>query len=495
VAREREIRRGRRVTMQVFARLAFAVFFLLLMCSVAYAEKYCPVDGEAYPDSARYCGTHGNKLDSKKPASSKSASPKTAAPRPLEANPAAASGTAKIYVYYDGGQKEVFDFIGFNTDCAGYGREGITYSEKGVNVIVPWRDVSFSLPEYGRAQLKNGHTVESSNLNRGNCPGARIREIRKRKVLIAGYEGEKEEAVEMALSRMEVISFDGKGLENGRAMREELGRIRGEQDRRAEEEKQRQEADAGRVAEEKKRQSAEEAKRRAEAESSKKLYERVAGELVFVKGGCYQMGDAFGERRSDERPVHEVCVDDFFIGKYEITQGQWKALMGNNPSDHQGDDNYPVEKVSWNDVQNFIRKLNDKTGQSYRLPTEAEWEYAARSGGKPEKYSGGDAVDALAWYQSTSAGKSHHVGTKAPNGLGIHDMSGNVWEWVQDMYDSGYYRDSPRDNPKGPSSGTHRVGRGGSWYNDASFCRSTSRYRYDPELRDDFLGFRIVRTP
>jgi formylglycine-generating enzyme required for sulfatase activity len=438
------------------------------------------VDGEVYSDSAQYCGTHGNKLETKKPVPPKSTSSKTATPRPLEAKPAAASGAAKIYVYYDGGQKEVFDFSGFNTDCDGYGREGITYSEKGVSVIIPWRDVSFLLPEYGRAKLKNGNTVESSNLNRGSCPGARIRDMRKRKVLIAGYEGEKGEAVGIALSQMEVISFDGKGLEYGRAMREELVRIRDEQDRRAEEEK---------------RQSEEEAKRRTEAEASKKFYERVAGEFVFVKGGCYQMGDAFGDRRSDDRPVHEVCVDDFYLGKYEVTQGQWKALVGNNPSDHQGGDNFPVERVSWNDVQDFIRKLNEKTGQSYRLPTEAEWEYAARSGGKPEKYSGGDAVDAVAWYQSTSGGKTHHVGTKAPNGLGIHDMSGNVWEWVQDRYDSGYYSGSPRDNPKGPSSGTHRVGRGGSWYNDAGFCRSTNRYHYAPDLRDDFLGFRIVRTP
>ena len=207
------------------------------------------------------------------------------------------------------------------------------------------------------------------------------------------------------------------------------------------------------------------------------------------------MGDSLGGRRSDDQPVHEVCVDDFHIGKYEVTQGQWKALMGNNPSDNKGSDNYPVEKVSWNDVQEFILKLNEKTGHSYRLPTEAEWEYAARSGGKPEQYSGGADIDAVTWYQSNSGGKTHNVGTKVPNGLGIHDMSGNVWEWVQDWYDSGYYSGSPRDNPKGPPSGTHRIGRGGSWYNDAGFCRSTNRYRYSPEIRDDFLGFRLVKMP
>ena len=474
--------------MQVFGRLAFALFILLWLCSAAYAEKYCPVDGEAYPDSARYCGTHGNKLDTKKPAPSKSASSKTAAQRSPETNPAAASGTAKIYIYYDGGQKEVFDFSGLNTDCDGYGKEGITPSAKGVGAIIPWRDVSFLLPEFGRAQLKNGNVVESPNLNRGSCPGGRIKEIRKKKVMVAGYEAEKGETIEIALSRMEVISFDGKRLEEGRTMREEFARIRVEQDRRVGEE-------AKRAAEEEKRRSEEEAKRRAEVEVSKKFYERVAGELVFVKGGCYPMGNSFGGRRPDEQPVHEVCVDDFHIGKYEVTQGQWKELMGNNPSDNKGSDNYPVEKVSWNDVQDFIRKLNEKTGHSYRLPTEAEWEYAARSGGKPEQYSGGADIDAVTWYQSNSGGKTHNVGTKAPNGLGIHDMSGNVWEWVQDWYESGYYSGSPRDNPKGPSSGTHRIGRGGSWYNDAGFCRSTNRYRYSPEIRDDFLGFRLVKMP
>jgi formylglycine-generating enzyme required for sulfatase activity len=168
--------------------------------------------------------------------------------------------------------------------------------------------------------------------------------------------------------------------------------------------------------------------------------------------------------------------------------------MGYNPAYHKNGDEYPVEQVSWNDVQGFIRKLNEKTGQFYRLPTEAEWEYAARSGGKPEKYSGGDAVDAVAWYRSTSGGKSHAVGTKAPNGLGIHDMSGNVWEWVQDRYDSGYYSSSPRNNPKGPSSGTHRVGRGGGWSADAESCSSTDREYLIPGGGNNYMGFRLVRT-
>ena len=483
--------------MRMFLRLAFVFLIPLWLGSVAYADKICPVDSEVYPDSVQYCIQHGNKLIPKK-----TVPLKNTAPRQQETKPAAASSAAKIHIYYDGGQKEVFDFSGFNTDCDGYGKEGSKYTENGVSVTIPWRDFNYILPEYGRAKLKNGYNIESDSLKRGNCSGAQVRDKRKRKVLIAGYEGEKEEAVEMALSRMEILSFDGKGLEDGRAMREAILQEREETDRiaeeekrqsaaeaerRAEVEKRRQEAEAGRVAEE-------EAKRRAEAESSRMIHEKMAGEFVFVKGGCYRMGDTFGDGRPDELPVHEVCVDDFYLGKYEVTQGQWQGVMGHNPAYHKNGDEYPVEQVNWNDVQGFIRKLNDKTGQFYRLPTEAEWEYAARSGGKPEKYSGGADVDAVAWYRSTSGGKTHPAGTKAPNGLGIHDMSGNVWEWVQDRYGSSYYSGSPRDNPKGPSSGTHRVARGGGWSAEVESCSATDREYLIPAGGNNYMGFRLVRT-
>jgi formylglycine-generating enzyme required for sulfatase activity len=157
-------------------------------------------------------------------------------------------------------------------------------------------------------------------------------------------------------------------------------------------------------------------------------------EFVAVPGGCFQMGDTFGDRESDEKPVHQVCVSDFSIGKYEVTQGQWKAVMDSNPSRFSScGDNCPVESVSWDDAQQFIRRLNKQSSTSYRLPTEAEWEYAARSGGKREKYSGGNDVDAVAWYYGNSA-KTHSVGQKQPNGLGIFDMSGNVWEWCSDWF-------------------------------------------------------------
>ena len=176
------------------------------------------------------------------------------------------------------------------------------------------------------------------------------------------------------------------------------------------------------------------------------------------------MGDTFGDGGSDEKPIHEVCVDDFYLGEHEVTQGEWKEVMGNNPSEFKncGDD-CPVETVSWNDVQHYIRKLNNKTGLNYRLPTEAEWEYAARSGGREERYAGTSKKSELgdyAWYWGNSGKKTHPVKTKQPNFLGLYDMSGNVYEWVSDWYGKDYYRNSPKDNPKGPGSGKYRVLRG-----------------------------------
>jgi formylglycine-generating enzyme required for sulfatase activity len=216
-------------------------------------------------------------------------------------------------------------------------------------------------------------------------------------------------------------------------------------------------------------------------------------EMVSVKGGCYQMGDTFGDGDSNEKPVHEVCVDDFYMGKYEVTQGQWKAIMGNNPSSFKDcGDNCPVEQVSWNDIQDFINKLNQKTGKKYRLPTEAEWEYAARSGGKNEKYSGSDDIDSVAWYDKNSGRETHTRGQKQPNGLGIYDMSGNVWEWVTDWYDSNYYKNSPKDNPKGVNSGSLRVRRGGCMRCDATRGHASFRGRGAPNERRSNVGFRLA---
>jgi len=214
-------------------------------------------------------------------------------------------------------------------------------------------------------------------------------------------------------------------------------------------------------------------------------------EFVAVPGGCFQMGDTFGDGNSDEKPVHEVCLSDFSIGKYEVTQAQWQRVMGSNPSHFtQCGDTCPVEKVSWEDAQQFISRLNQQSGSNYRLPTEAEWEYAARSGGKSEKYSGGNDVDAVAWYSGNSGSQTHPVGQKQANGLGIYDMSGNVWEWVQDWY--GNYGNVRQQNPTGLSSGSGRVVRGGGWDDVAWVVRSAFRFCYVPGFRFDYLGFPLV---
>ncbi|MBI3398670.1 MAG: formylglycine-generating enzyme family protein [Deltaproteobacteria bacterium] len=213
-------------------------------------------------------------------------------------------------------------------------------------------------------------------------------------------------------------------------------------------------------------------------------------EFILVKGGCYQMGEG------SYYTVHEVCIDDFYIGKYEVTQGQWKAIMGNNPSLFKDcGDNCPVENVSWNDIRAFISRLNNNSGKSYRLPTEAEWEYAARSGGKNEEYAGTSNKSELgeyAWYSENSSGMTHPVGQKKPNELGIYDMAGNVWEWVADWYyESDYSKNSPQNNPTGPSSGKGKVLRGGSWGRDTEFLKATNRGWDEPTYQRITNGFRL----
>jgi len=212
-------------------------------------------------------------------------------------------------------------------------------------------------------------------------------------------------------------------------------------------------------------------------------------EMVFVKGGTFMMGSEDGD--DDEKPVHQVTVSDFYIGKYEVTQKLWKEVMGSNPSSFKGDDR-PVEYVSWHDVQEFIRKLNKKTGGNYRLPTEAEWEYAARGGAKSRgyKYAGSNNIGEVAEYVGNNNKETKPVGGKKPNELGIYDMSGNVWEWCSDWY--GDYSSSSQTNPTGPSSGSYRVLRGGSWNGGASRCRVACRNGYPPTLSGSILGFRLV---
>ena len=217
-------------------------------------------------------------------------------------------------------------------------------------------------------------------------------------------------------------------------------------------------------------------------------------EFVFVQGGCYLMGDNFNDNYPDELPLHEVCLDDFYIGKYEVTQGQYKKVMGTNPSSFNKGNRYPVERISWPDAQFFIQKLNNLSSQNYRLPTEAEWEYAARSRGKKERYPGGHSVDDAAWYDDNSNRTTHKVGEKLPNGLGIYDMSGNVTEWCQDWFDMNYYQSSPRENPKGSLTGGRRIHRGGDFRLKAINVRASYRggCKADEDHRKGHHGFRLV---
>ena len=197
------------------------------------------------------------------------------------------------------------------------------------------------------------------------------------------------------------------------------------------------------------------------------------------------------DANSDEIPSHSVTLSSYYIGQTEVTQELWTAVMGSNPSWFEGT-NLPVEQVTWNDCQTFITKLNSATGKRFRLPTEAEWEYAARGGNKSRgcKYSGSNRIWDVAWYTKNSKRTIHSVATKSPNELGIYDMSGNVDEWCQDW--KGSYSSSAQTNPKGAASGTVRVYRGGCWVDDAKNCRSSNRGGSTPSYKFKFIGLRLV---
>jgi formylglycine-generating enzyme required for sulfatase activity len=216
----------------------------------------------------------------------------------------------------------------------------------------------------------------------------------------------------------------------------------------------------------------------------------IEPEMVFIEGGTFKMGSEAGY--SDEKPVHMVNLSSFRMAKFEVTQVQWKAVMGSNPSSFSGCDNCPVESVSWNDVQQYLQKLNAQTGKSYRLPTEAEWEYAAK-GGKASQgytYSGSNNVEIVAWYYNNSSNSTHEVGTKQPNELGIYDMTGNVSEWCSDWCDN--YTSYSVTNPTGASTGYDRALRGGCWNDSANLNRMTFRGRCGPGIYGFKSGFRLV---
>ena len=221
----------------------------------------------------------------------------------------------------------------------------------------------------------------------------------------------------------------------------------------------------------------------------------VEFKMVKVEGGTFQMGatsEQGSDAESDEVPVHSVTLFDYYIGQTQVTQELWEAVMGSNPSYFKGDNRRPVEKVSWDDCQEFIEKLNRLTGKNFRLPTEAEWEYAARGGNKSRgyKYSGSNNPDAVAWYYYNSGGKTHPVAQKQANELGLYDMSGNVYEWCKDWY--GGYSSNSQNNPIGASTGSYRVLRGGSWSNCAGYVRVSFRYNFTPDYRNSNYGLRLV---
>jgi formylglycine-generating enzyme required for sulfatase activity len=235
----------------------------------------------------------------------------------------------------------------------------------------------------------------------------------------------------------------------------------------------------------------------------------IPGNMVRVEGGTFRMGSTSGD--DDEKPLHQVTVKSFYMGKYEVTQKEWGEVMGSNPSHFKGDD-LPVESVNWIDAIEYCNKRSQQEGlkpcyrssggvitcdwsaNGYRLPTEAEWEYAAKGGGRDfleYEYTGDSNPDTVAWYRSNSGKKTHPVGTKAGNSLGIYDMSGNVWEWCWDW--KGAYESRAQSDPVGAASGTIRVCRGGSWGSVARNIRSAIRVSVGPSDRYFSLGFRLVR--
>ncbi len=224
----------------------------------------------------------------------------------------------------------------------------------------------------------------------------------------------------------------------------------------------------------------------------KETNDPLENQMVFVKGGTFRMGDTFGDGKKFEKPVREVTISDFYISKFEITQEIWVQLMGSNPSHFNNCENCPVERVTWSQAQEFLSRLNNLTGKQYRLPTEAEWEYAARGGEKTlnHRYAGARNINDVAWYSGNSGNNTNEVGQLKPNELGIYDMSGNVWEWCSDWF--ALYPNNPESNPVGPQVGDGKVVRGGSWFGYIGACRITFRGFDDPANSRSYIGFRVV---
>lgn len=312
-------------------------------------------------------------------------------------------------------------------------------------------------------------------------------------------------------------------IRNARLQKEAEAKRIAEEKRQAEEKRKKEEAEVRerklaeerrkaeeqRLAEERRREAErkaeQERKRREEEERAKERTFTAGGvpfKMIRVKGGSFMMGslDNDSDAYKDEKPQHRVTLNDFYIGETQVTQALWKAVMGNNPSRFKGE-NLPVECVSWNDICGadgkgtdpncFLYKLNRETGKKFRLPTEAEWEYAACGRKNSDnKYSGSNTLGNVAWYSENSGSKTHPVKQKSANELGLYDMSGNVWEWCQDWF--GNYSGSSQTNPLGPSSGSGRVLRGGGWFNYARGCRVAFRDDGSPDDRNGDIGFRLA---
>ncbi len=228
---------------------------------------------------------------------------------------------------------------------------------------------------------------------------------------------------------------------------------------------------------------------------SKEVLNKLKVKMVLIEGGCFMMGDTFGSGHHDETPVHEVCVDDFFLAETEMTQEIFEMVMGFNPSVNKGEGK-PVDFVGWGDVTKFINHFNMITGEYYRLPSEAEWEYAARGGGKDMQWAGTNdefGVDDYGWHRDNSGDTSHPVKSKKPNSLGLYGMSGNLWEWVYDYYDMNYYKDSEKDNPEGPDFSVWRGLRGGSYFDETDKLRTSARYGNTVDRRSSNVGFRLAQ--
>ncbi|MBN2790234.1 MAG: formylglycine-generating enzyme family protein [Candidatus Delongbacteria bacterium] len=284
--------------------------------------------------------------------------------------------------------------------------------------------------------------------------------------------------------------------------------------------------------------SAEVIKPQTQIHKKKPTRKKISMDMVLVDEGTFQMGcnsqnedeeiddfkaearkshdfESGNNNRDDEKPVHDVRISKFYIGKYEVTQKEWKSVMGKNPSHRKGNNN-PVEKISWYDAVEFCNRLSAKDGlekcysgegvtiqcdftaNGYRLPTEAEWEFAAKGGGligtrTDFEYSGSNEIDEVAWYRANSAVITHPVGSKKPNEIGIYDMSGNVWEWCWDWYDQEYYKNSPNSNPTGPDMSATRVIRGGSWGGGSVNCLVENRRGENPHFQNKFNGLRVAR--